>query len=80
MDKSVQGVVVAKVDPNSDAASRGLRTGDVILQINQRAITSPQVAAEVINGVKKDGRSVVVILLQRDDDRLNVPVKLKADK
>lgn len=80
IEKSVQGVVVAKVDPNSDAASRGLRTGDVILQINQRVITTPQVAAEVIDGVKKDGRSVVVILLQREDDRLNVPVKLKADK
>ncbi len=36
--ESVQGVLVSKVDPDSNSADAGLRPGDVIIEINRQAV------------------------------------------
>jgi Do/DeqQ family serine protease len=46
----VQGVLVMRVVPNSPAATAGIRRGDVILQIENKAITS----AEQLQGVVEE--------------------------
>jgi Do/DeqQ family serine protease len=46
----VKGVLVMRVVPNSPAATAGIRRGDVILQIDNKAITS----AEQLQGVVED--------------------------
>ncbi|MDP5017593.1 MAG: trypsin-like peptidase domain-containing protein [Dolichospermum sp.] len=46
----VAGVLVMRVVPNSPAATAGIRRGDVILQIDNKAITS----AEQLQGVVED--------------------------
>ena len=38
VDESVQGIVVTSLDPSSDAAEAGLRPGDLIQNINRKAI------------------------------------------
>ncbi|MDB5667705.1 MAG: protease, partial [Alphaproteobacteria bacterium] len=42
LNGDVRGVVVTALDPNSDAAQKGLRTGDVILSINRAPATTPE--------------------------------------
>jgi serine protease Do len=62
---TVQGLVVARVNPASSAAEEGLQRGDVILAINQRAVRTPQEAAAIVNEARKAGRDTVLLLVQR---------------
>jgi S1-C subfamily serine protease len=48
----VKGVLVMRVVPNSPAATAGIRRGDVIVQIDNKAITT----AEQLQGVVEDSR------------------------
>ena len=62
---TVQGVVVAGINPNSDAAANGLQRGDIILQINQQPTTTPAQAAAAVEAARKAGRDTVLVLVQR---------------
>jgi serine protease Do len=57
------GVVVTSVDPNSDAAEKGVQPGDVILQAGGRAVSSP---AELTTAVQAAERANRPLLLQVD--------------
>ena len=62
---TVKGVVIAGISPGSDAATNGLQRGDIILQINQQATTSPAEAAAAVTAARKAGRDTVLMLVQR---------------
>jgi putative serine protease PepD len=49
---SAQGAGVADVKENTPASRAGLRTGDVIIHLGNRAITSPEDLSSVIDGSK----------------------------
>jgi serine protease Do len=52
--QSVQGALVAAVDPNSTAAEAGLRQGDVIQEINRKKVRSAQEAIDLSEKLKSD--------------------------
>ncbi|WP_369027344.1 Do family serine endopeptidase [Qipengyuania sp. RANM35] len=60
-----QGLVIAGVDPNSDAARKGLQRGDIILTANYRAVTGPSDLEGAITTAKRDGREAVLLRIQR---------------
>ena len=62
------GVVITEVDPNSDAADKGLKVGDVILQVAGETVAQP---ADVAKGVKK------AMDKAKDKDKVNVLVQVK---
>jgi serine protease Do len=71
------GVVVTNVDSGSDAAQKGIRSGDVILEVGGLAVKKPE---DVANGVKeatKLGRKAVLIRLKSGDQTRFVAVQLK---
>ncbi len=80
-DKDKGGVVISEVDPKSDAAEKGLKPGDIILQVAGEAVTTP---AEVAANVKKAqdlGRTAVMLSVKAQDQQRFVPVQLtKKDK
>ena len=45
-----EGVAITEVDPKSDAADKGLKPGDVILQVAGMTVSDPD---DVVEGVKK---------------------------
>lgn len=59
------GVVVTGVDDSSDAGAKGLQPRDVILQIQQRTVSTVAEAAAAIEAVKKSGAKTVLLLVQR---------------
>lgn len=80
LSESVQGVVIASVNPSSDAAAQGMQRGDVILSINQVPTSTPTAAARAISDARKAGRSTVLLLFQRGPNPPGfIGVKLAAE-
>ncbi|MDR0532938.1 MAG: Do family serine endopeptidase [Verrucomicrobiales bacterium] len=55
LSPELNGVVIARVDPNSSAADKGLRRGTIILEVNDKPVTGIKDAIDAI----KQGQSVV---------------------
>lgn len=77
VDSTVQGVVVAAVDPSSDAGQK-LQRGDVIQSINAMAVRTPADLARGVAAAKAAGRPQVLLLVARKrNNAAFIPVKIK---
>ncbi len=59
------GLVIAAVDPNSDAGRKGLQRGDIILTANYKAVSSLDQLEDVAKEAKSAGREAVLLRIQR---------------
>ena len=59
----VEGVVITDVDPDSAAAEKRIMPGDVIVEIAQEAVMTPQDVEERIAALKQDGRRNALLML-----------------
>ena len=75
-----KGVVITDVSPNSSAAERGLKAGDVIVEVQQGEVASPAEVQQKVDTVKKENRKSVLMLIQRQDGLQWVPLSLSCDK
>jgi serine protease Do len=70
-----KGVVVTDVDAGA-AADRGIKPGDIIVEVQQKAVNSPADVAARVADVRKSGRKSILILIQGQDGLRWVPVPL----
>jgi serine protease Do len=61
------GVKITKVDPNSAAAERGLKEGDVILEVAGTQVNDPAAVAEALKGAK--GKKVLMLIKTAEGQR-----------
>ncbi|WP_343313916.1 Do family serine endopeptidase [Brucella sp. BE17] len=61
------GVVVTNVDPDSDAADRGIRSGDVIVSANNQTVKNAKDIDKAIEEASKAGRKAVLLQVQSND-------------
>jgi serine protease Do len=64
LGKEVKGVIVLEVDPASPAAEKGVKAGDVIVEVAQDAVSSVDDITKGIDKVKKAGRKAVLLRLE----------------
>lgn len=60
MDKA-RGVLITEVEDGSEAEQADVRPGDVVLEVNQRAVNTPEEFKKVVAG---DGKEKGVVMLQ----------------
>ncbi len=78
IEAGVVGVIITHVEDNSDAAVKGLRPGDVILEINQNAVSTPESLNTFVQNARRSGRSSVLLLVNRGGDIQFVAIRLAA--
>jgi serine protease Do len=61
IDPAVNGVVVTKVAPNSNAQERRIEEGNVIVEVAQEAVTTAKDVDDKIAKLKKDGKKVALL-------------------
>jgi serine protease Do len=65
---AVAGVAITDVEANSEAASKGLRAGDVIVDVGGKAVTSIDEVTEGIKAAKAQGREAVLMRVRPGGD------------
>ena len=63
-DPKVNGVIVTEIDPSSPAATKNIRSGDVITEAQQEAVKSPSDIERAVEKVKKAGGKSVLLLVE----------------
>ncbi|WP_432761316.1 Do family serine endopeptidase [Rhizobium mayense] len=53
---SVDGVVITQVSPGSAAADKGLKPGEVVVEVAQEFVQTPTAAAQKVASLKREGR------------------------
>jgi serine protease Do len=71
------GVVVAEVDPNGAAADKGLKQGDVILEVAGKSVNRPADVVDAIDAAKSGGKKSVLVRIKSNDGQryLTLPTR-----
>ncbi|CAN7464194.1 DegQ family serine endoprotease [Pararhizobium sp. LjRoot255] len=63
ISEDVEGVVIAEVQPQSAAAERRIAAGDVIVEIGQEAMKTPDDVSARVEELKADGRRNALLMI-----------------
>ncbi len=58
------------VDPGSEAEAKSLKPGEVIVQVNQPDVSTPEDVVARIEELKSEGRRSVMLLVSGTDNKL----------
>jgi len=73
----VKGVYVSGVMPGSFAYQSGIRPGDIIMSVNNRAVANKSEFMQAIDNARKMGRDKVLLLIRRGDTNLYLVLSLR---
>lgn len=74
--KETEGVLIVDVVPSSPAADKGLRPGDIIIEISQTEVKAPQHVVDQLKQAEKDKRKTVLLLINRDGESRYISLRL----
>jgi serine protease Do len=72
------GVVVSDINPDGAAAQKGVRTGDVILEVAGKSVSRPSEVTAAIDAAKADGKKSVLMRLKSQDSMRFVALPTEA--
>ncbi len=72
----VSGVVITDIDAGGPAADKGVRAGDVVVEVAQDSVKTTAQILSKVDEAKKAGRKSVLLLVDRQGDLRFVAVKL----
>ena len=76
LDPGFRGVLIASVDQASDAALRGLRKDDVLVQANGEPVTTAAEFSAAVTAAKKAGRQSILVGIHRGGRTSFLPLKI----
>ena len=76
LGNDVRGVVVTEVDPNGSASDKGIRPGDVIVEVAQQKVVTPEDVDAKVEAEAKAGHAAVLLLINRGGQQNYIGVKL----
>jgi serine protease Do len=62
-----KGLAITDIDPNSDAADKGIKEGEKITSVNNQEVSSADDIVKVLNQAKKDGRTRALFQIQSSE-------------
>jgi serine protease Do len=65
---NVKGVVITQVAPDSPAADKQLQPGDVIIEVDQKAVTTPQEVSDIVGKLQTQKKRSVLLFVERQGD------------
>ena len=74
--EDVNGVLIAEVDETGAAAEKGVRPGDVIVEVGQEPVASPAEVEAKIADAQSAKRKSVLFLIQSEGDLRFVPLSV----
>ena len=77
IDGDVIGVVITQVDGGSAAAEKGMRAGDVIVEVAREKVSSPNQVLEKVKQANNSNRKTVLLLVKRADNVRFVALRLE---
>jgi len=80
LDKEARGVVVTKVKPDGIAAEKGIRPGDLIVEVSQGEVTTPAQVIKTLDAARKKGRKRVLFLIEGQTGLRFVALKIDKEK
>ncbi|MBV9289165.1 MAG: PDZ domain-containing protein, partial [Hyphomicrobiales bacterium] len=78
LKRSPDGVVVTEVDPDGAAADKGLKQGDVILEVAGQSVNRPSDVAQAISKAKTDGKKSVLMRVKSSEGEHFVALPTRA--
>ncbi len=75
-----KGVLITDVTPGSAAAERGVKPGDVIVEVQQQEVNTPADVVDRVERVRKTSRKSVLMLIQGQEGPRWVPLSLGAEE
>ena len=76
LDPAVRGVLIASIDQSSDAAQRGLRKDDIIVQASGEPVTTAAEFSAAVTAAKKAGRPSILVGVHRGGRTSFLPLKI----
>ncbi len=75
--EKTKGVLITKVSEGTPAAERGLRPGDVIVEIDQEEVTSPAQVAQKVKDARTAGKKKsILVMIERQGEQRFVGLSL----
>ena len=68
--ESVEGVVITTVTPGSPAAEKGLEPGQVIVEVAQEFVETPEAVVETLSTLKSEGRRNAYVMVSDAEGNL----------
>jgi serine protease Do len=68
LPQDLRGVLITGVEANSTAAEKGLRPGDVVVEVGQEEVSTPGQITAKVDEARKNGRKSVLLLVNRGGD------------
>jgi serine protease Do len=75
----LKGALITDIDTTSDAAGKGLKPGDVVIRVNDKAVFNGADVAQEVAAAQKAGRANVLLFVYHDHHQAAVAVKIVPD-